>query len=303
MSFRRFVSSIVAFAAAAAVPSTVTAFSSPAVSGVDPNSYNVPFEKAVEEWTAEIHTQSSMMEEGIFLAARDRKNIAPEPVTTVLTRTNQPGGGLGLELEELLGGREDGVGVTTIAGVVEGGNGVGTGILPGDCLVSLQPLGDGENDVGPAIMLECLDFERTVDGILSLPPDWERLRVGVKRLRRRPKVEVRLQFPPEQKEDDQVLELFAGENLRRAMLTRGVKLNDALSARFDSGGRGDCGAEGTCATCVVSVIQGVHLLNEQSIQEEQILRKNPRWRFACRAVVGHGNQEGSVTLKVNPRQW
>ena len=87
------------------------------------------------------------------------------------------------------------------------------------------------------------------------------------------------------------------------MLTRGVKLNDKFSKRFDSGGTGDCGAEGTCATCVVSVTDGFDLLNKAGIQEQQILVKNPRWRLACKAIVGFGMKEGSVTLRVNPRQW
>ena len=112
-----------------------------------------------------------------------------------------------------------------------------------------------------------------------------------------------LQYPPSEGEPDTTLELFAGENLRRAMLTRGVKLNDPLSLRFDSGGTGDCGGEATCSTCVVNVVDGGELLNPQKTQEQQMLVKNPRWRLACKAIVGYGDQEGSMTIKVNPRQW
>eukprot|EP00957_Ditylum_brightwellii_P064969 4928557-Ditylum_brightwellii.AAC.1 len=118
-----------------------------------------------------------------------------------------------------------------------------------------------------------------------------------------PKVTLNLQYPPSQNEPDVTIELFAGENLRRAMLTRGVKLNDALSRRFDSGGIGDCGSEGTCATCVVSVSKGMDLLNTMNTQEQQMLAKNPNWRLACRAIVGSGMKEGDITIKVNPRQW
>jgi ferredoxin len=114
---------------------------------------------------------------------------------------------------------------------------------------------------------------------------------------------VKLQYPPAQNEPDTTIELFAGENLRRAMLTRGIKLNDKLSRRFDSGGTGDCGADGTCATCVVAIVKGEEILSPQKMQEKQILIKNPRWRLACKTTVGYGFQEGELTIRVNPRQW
>jgi ferredoxin len=112
-----------------------------------------------------------------------------------------------------------------------------------------------------------------------------------------------LQYPPQLQEPDINIELFAGENLRRAMLTRGIKLNDPLAMRFDSGGSGDCGSDGTCATCVVGISKGMELLSPMKETEGQILKKKPRWRMACKAVVGHGMQEGDMTIQVNPRQW
>jgi len=102
-----------------------------------------------------------------------------------------------------------------------------------------------------SVTTECLGYDRTVEAILSLPPpssDSETILLTVKRLRRKPKVTVNFQYPPNQEEDDLSIELFAGENLRRAMLVRGIKLNDPLARRFDNGGTGDCGAEGTCGT-------------------------------------------------------
>jgi hypothetical protein len=44
-------------------------------------------------------------------------------------------------------------------------------------------------------------------------------------------------------------------------------------------------------------------LNPQAIQEEQMLKKNPKWRLGCKAIVGHGMQQGEMTIRVNPRQW
>ena len=71
--------------------------------------------------------------------------------------------------------------------------------------------------------------------------------VTLKRLRRRPKIKINLQYPPDQKDDfgekveDTTIELNAGENLRQGMLVRGVKLNDPLAKRFDTKTGGNCG--------------------------------------------------------------
>jgi hypothetical protein len=45
------------------------------------------------------------------------------------------------------------------------------------------------------------------------------------------------------------------------------------------------------------------LLNPMRNQERQMMASNPRWRLACKAVVGFGMQEGEMTVRVNPRQW
>jgi ferredoxin len=280
--------------------------------GVDMNIYNVDYDTALEQWSADVHVPSSFMEEGIYLGARDKSTYFADFVTVDINRDAYPDAGLGIGLLEIAGGRGDGVGITIVENLVQGGNAeastVGKGsdnlLVSGDAIVALQLLEDTSKEpLGEAVSVEALDYDGTVNGILQLPTDWQNIRLTLKRLRRKPKVQVKLQYPPEMNEEDMTLELFAGENLRRAMLTRGVKLNDKFSRRFDSGGTGDCGAEGTCATCVISVTNGADLLNKQSIQEEQILAKNPRWRLACRAIVGYGSREGSLTLRVNPRQW
>ena len=225
---------------------------------------------------------------------------------------------LGLQLLELAGGREDGLGITIIEGVVEGGNGENCGFIPGDSITKMEVVTSTSNKENSNVMevsqqistysTECLSYDATVDTIVNIPSPPEdgtpqTISITVKRLRRKPRVKLNLQYPPDQNLPDGTIELFSGENLRRAMLTRGVKLNDALSARFDSGGLGDCGAEGTCATCVVSVLNGADLLSPANIQEKQMLVKNPKWRMACKAIVGYGMKEGEMTIQVNPRQW
>jgi ferredoxin len=287
----------------------------------DMNKYDLPLEVAINEWTAELKPANAMQEEGVFLGVKSKKEYFVDTLSFGVVR-RAGNGGLGLGLLEVAGGREDGLGIVIVDEVIAGGNSEGSGIKEGDSIAKLtrstikkgavSKNADGaltETEESVTVGTECLGYDKMVDEIMSLPPPPEEgeeddvLIVTVKRLRRKPKVTVTLQYPPYQDEPDVVIELFSGENLRRAMLTRGVKLNDSLSRRFDSGGMGDCGAEGTCATCVVSITRGEDIVNPQNIQEQQILAKNPKWRLACRAIIGHGMKEGSMTIRVNPRQW
>ncbi len=277
---------------------------------VDMNVYNVGLEEAAEQWKAVVQAKTSMQDEGIFLNIHNsNKDLFVDTLTFTIDRSLQ--GGLGIGLLELAGGREDGLGITIVNELVEGGNvAQQTDIQPGDSIVQLSTssttsstTGREEDKTVSRISTECLGYDATVDAIVSLPEEANIIQITVKRIRRQPKVTVTLQYPPSQKEEDVVLELFAGENLRRAMLARGVKLNDALAQRFDSGGIGDCGAEGTCATCIVNIPNKSNLLNPQSIQEQQILSKFPTRRLACKTVVGYGMTQGDLTVQVNPRQW
>lgn len=275
---------------------------------VDMNKYNLPLEDIINEWTAVLQPQTSMQAEGIFLKPKNTRDLFVDTLQYKVKRE----GGLGLILTELAGGREDGVGITIIEELVEGGNAENSGIVTGDSIVALtMKRSDNGNSMSVNeqridVSTECLAYDPTIEALTSLPPPSspdDEIILTVKRIRRQPKVTVKLQYPPYTKEPDATIELFAGENLRRAMLTRGIKLNDKLSQRFDSGGTGDCGAEGTCATCVVSITKGMELLSPMKSQETQILSHKPRWRMACKAVVGHGMTEGEMTIQVNPKQW
>lgn len=293
--------------------SSAAKFSGAGSAMVDMNKYNLPLDQIAKEWTANLVPQSSLREEGIYLGAQSSKEIMVDTVKVSIQR--EAGQGLGLELLEIAGGREDGLGITVIDGIVEGGAADGKDVLVGDSIVAVSVLqteqskqegGMAEMQTSTSIDTECFGYDKTVEAIGSLPPaecDNEFIVLTLKRLRRKPKVSVKLQYPPAEGEPDTTIELFAGENLRRAMLTRGIKLNDRLSLRFDNGGTGDCGADGTCATCVVGIVTGDELISPQKIQEQQILKKNPRWRLACKAIVGYGFQEGEMTIRVNPRQW
>ncbi len=277
---------------------------------VDMNKYNLPLQESLEELTALVTPANSMQAEGIYLNVKNKKELFVDTLEFTIKRE----GGLGLLLSEIAGGREDGVGITVVEDIVKGGNSENSGILPGDSIVQVainkESSGNEEllktNQERITASTECLGYDATVDVLTSLPPPSssdEVIELRVKRVRRKPKISVKLQFPPDENTPDTTIELFSGENLRRAMLTRGVKLNDALSTRFDSGGTGDCGAEGTCATCVVAVTKGGELLSPMKIQEEQILAQKPRWRMACKTIVGYGMTEGDMTVQVNPKRW
>jgi ferredoxin len=280
---------------------------------VDMNKYNLPLEEIANEWSANVVAESSLREAGVYLGAKNEKSVMVDTVQVKIPR--RVGEGMGILLLEIAGGREDGLGITVIDGVVEGGCADGSDVMDGDSIaaVSVRKIqrqdgkeGLADMEVVDSIELECFGYDKTVEALSSLPPaesDDEILLLTLKRLRRRPKVKIKLQYPPQLEEPDTTIELFAGENLRRAMLTRGVKLNDKLSQRFDNGGTGDCGADGTCATCVVGILQGDELLSPKGLQETQILVKNPRWRMACKTIIGYGQQEGEMTIRVNPRQW
>ena len=220
---------------------------------VNMDKYNIPLSQSVEQWTAVLQAKSSMQEEGIFLQAKNDKELFVDTLNFCVKRE----GGLGLLLTELAG-RADGVGITIVEEVLDGGNSEGTGIMPGDSIVALavsRSLGGGidAREEKVSVSTECLAYDATIKAITSLPAPVssnEEVVLTIKRLRRQPKVNIKLQYPPYLEERDINVELFAGENLRRAMLTRGIKLNDKLAERFDSGGLGDCGSDGTCATCV-----------------------------------------------------
>ena len=273
---------------------------------VDLNQYNVPD----AEWTAQLVQKTNEVQGGIFLATPNPEHF----VDRVMVQVPRVSPTLGLQLAELAGGRGDGVGITVVSGISNDSPFAQEDVVVGDSISKVSLL-RRKRTVGGSLLqdqeeileypLECKDYDATLSILQSLPPPQadEFLQLELKRIRRKPKVTVKLQYPPSQEEEDTTLTLFAGENLRLGMLLRGVKLNDPLAQRFDTKSGGNCGAGGLCRTCAVSVLRGQDLLNPQRPAEQQMLRDEPRWRLACKAIVGFGMQEGEMTIRVNPRQW
>ena len=286
----------------------------------DMSQYDIDDLSLIEaQWSANVIPKTIDTPERIVLGCKDASLFVD---TVLIPIRRRAGEGLGIELQEIAGGREDRLGITVITGLVEGGCAercAGDVIRAGDSIAAisvqrtLQSTGTISEEETYVAVTECLGYDATVDAILGLPqPSDSReedeigeqeLTLTIKRIRRKPKVKVNLRYPPDQNEPDTTIEMYAGENLRLGMLVRNVKLNDPLAKRFDTKSGGNCGAGGLCRTCAVSVLRGGDVLNPQKISEKQMLEDNPRWRLACKAFVGYGMQEGELTLQVNPRQW
>jgi ferredoxin len=285
---------------------------------VDMNQYNLDIETITKQWVANIIPKTVDDDGGIFLGVENDKELFPDVITVSIPRKLNSGS-LGIGLQELAGGRSDGLGITIVTELVDGGmaQNAGVDILPGDSITSISVIRRIQSSQGGGLGLsdseetitastECLNYDATVDAILSLPPsqsDDEQFVIKLKRVRRKPIIKVNLRYPPQQKKDDETIELYAGENLRLGMLVRGVQLNDPLAKRFDTKSGGNCGAGGLCRTCAVSILRGKELLNPQKVAEKQMLQNDPRNRLGCKAFVGYGMKEGEITVQVNPGQW
>lgn len=167
---------------------------------VDMNKYNLPLEKIAEEWTANVVAESSMRTAGIYLGAKSDKSVMVDTLKVAIPR--RVGEGMGLQLLEIAGGREDGLGITVVDGIVEGGCADGTEVMEGDSIVGVavrkvnrqqQKGKSGLSDVEEveSIDIECFGYDKTVEALVNLPPaesDDEYLLLTLKRLRRKPKV-------------------------------------------------------------------------------------------------------------------
>jgi len=244
-----------------------------------------------DEWAVQ-----RLKDGGVRIDSKRLEYRAVDEVISVPRSVASPGIGLGLEEMGLAGD----VGLVLVESIVEGGNAAQASapFLPGDALISVR---DAAGSV--EVTLEGATYDATVEALSSLDPALGELVFTIRRLERQPTVSVRLQFAGEDR-DDELLKMLPGQPLRQTILARGIKLNDPLALRFDSGGPGDCGGEGCCCTCAVQVVSGIDLLNDQKAQERQMLRKHPDWRLGCRARISEGLEEdGDLVVRASPRSW
>ncbi|KAI2513918.1 hypothetical protein MHU86_302 [Fragilaria crotonensis] len=264
---------------------------------VDPNVYNVPVETAAELWTVSVSPDTKAgREAGIPFLDSKSKDYFVDDVRVVISRV----GGMGLNLLELAGGRADTFGITIVSEVT--GNAVTAGVLPGDSIASIQIRtktveGTNVQETQETLDCECRDFDTTIGLLTSIPSEINAVVLNLKRIRRWAKVQVVVEYPPSQCAqgvDNKVyLELFAGENLRRALQNRGIVMEDGTARKCDF-----CGGK-----CTVKVDMGMPLLSPMSTTEDKIMKNNPKCRLSCKAVIGYGMQEGNMRLKVNLNAW
>jgi len=275
---------------------------------IDANKYNIPLETAAELWTCSVQESNNADRlAGVpYLDSKSKDYFVDDIAGVEVSRD----GGLGIELLELAGGRDDGIGITIVSGVTPGGNAEKAGILPGDSIASVtvydsvSSSGSSSFEVVEETMsrvkdCEARDFDNTIDALANFPgEDAPTVTFDVKRMRRWPKVQVTVEYPPSQCAEgfDPVkqLEFFAGENLKRALQNRGIVLDDPGNPRCDY-----CGSN----ACYVSIYRGKALLNPMGKTEEKLMQRNPNVRLSCKTTVGYNMQEGELKLKVNLSQW
>jgi hypothetical protein len=253
-------------------------------------------EQVYAQWGVEVQSATATLAESLVFSANDKFTYSVETVNESIVLTRNPG--LGIELLEVAN-NDKGVGIVVVEGMVEGTSAAASALRPGDCISAVGAPG------GPFQFVEATTWDDTVAALGAVAGD--QVELVVKRLVKRPVVNVVIKYPNNEMPDE-TLRLFAGENLRRGMLTRGVKLNDPLARRFDDNMvGGDCGSGGACCTCAVSVISGREQLTPEKSSERQIMKtlQQPRFRLACKAAVGadlENGQEGELVIRVNPRQ-
>lgn len=176
--------------------------------------------------------------------------------------------GLGIELTEVAAA--DGVGVVVVSGVVPDSPAASSPIKPGDVI----------SKVG-SVQTEAKVYDDLVRVLVQADPVVE---IVVKRLIKRFKATLSLENAQIGAGENDGL--YSGENLRRGLIARGVKVNDAKLGS-------SCGGDGACTTCAVEVLQGAELLNDITSPERVIFKSTPTWRLACQAKVKDDDERDS----------
>lgn len=192
--------------------------------------------------------------------------------------------GLGIELTEVANNGD--IGIVLVSGIVPGSPASESNLAPGDVLASVN----GRN-------VEAMSYDDLVDVLIDAGSIVD---IVAKRLLKRFKVGLALDRG-DGIEAPGADGLFAGENLRRGLAARGVKVNDATLGP-------NCGGDGSCTTCAVDVVEGGDLLTEITAPEKVIFKNTPTWRLACQASVRELDPDdpraktSTLKLKVYPHR-
>ncbi|XP_060211010.1 photosynthetic NDH subunit of subcomplex B 3, chloroplastic [Lycium barbarum] len=103
---------------------------------------------------------------------------------------------------------------------------------------------------------------------------------------------------PDGTPDVQLRKACGGQKLRDIMLDANVELYGPYARPLLN-----CGGGGTCATCLVEVVEGKELLNPRTNKENENLKRHPKnWRLACQAMVGKPDSRGMMVIQQLP-EW
>ena len=249
--------------------------------------------RVVERWRADANTVETTIK-------TFNVTIAPNP-------------GLGIALEEIvLGSGEQELPLVLVEGLVEGGaaaahaeaaraaaDGAAAGAWPmaGDTLTEVR-------GSGMAFDVECAPYDGVVGAIGEALASGGPVTLTLARVVRRGRATV-TSVDAATGEEEQFT-CYEGENLRLGLLRRGLKVNDLGAQRYDNKpkGSGDCGGNGLCATCVVSVLNGGECLTPRGASESNLLAQRLRWRQSCRAFVTlpAGQTDVEIKISTNPRR-
>jgi len=205
-------------------------------------------------------------------------------------------------LEELvLGSDGDELPLVVVEGLVEGGaaaehaaeteaNGGGASVIAGDTIIAVYGSTGSFN-------VEATSYESTIGAIGALAQAGAPLTLTLGRIVRRGRAAV---TTVDRDGSESQFVCYEGENLRMGLLRRGLRLNDQTARRYDNKpkGTGDCGGNGLCATCVVSILDGKENLTPAGASEKNLLARVARWRQSCRAYVQCPEGETDVRVKI-----
>lgn len=186
--------------------------------------------------------------------------------------------GLGIMLEEY-GAAADGAGLTLITGLADGGNAAlsGVDLQPGDAIVSAC-----------GARTEGLNYDLTIDALVSLPAAPAPAVLTVKRLVKLFGVTCTVMFPPEEKRENKIIKLPPGRTFRQALIMNQIKMDS-------------CNDDLQClCKCGMVVRKGRKLLEPEASQERQMLKKEKDWRLTCRAKVGKLEQDEEMVIRIRP---
>uniref|UniRef100_A0A0F7GXX2 Photosynthetic NDH subcomplex B 3 n=1 Tax=Hypseocharis bilobata TaxID=253189 RepID=A0A0F7GXX2_9ROSI len=103
---------------------------------------------------------------------------------------------------------------------------------------------------------------------------------------------------PDGTPDVQLRTAVGGQKLRDIMLDNNIELYGPYARPLLN-----CSGGGTCATCMVEIIDGKELLSPRTDKEKEKLKRKPKnWRLACQTVVGQPDSTGMLFIQQLP-EW